>query len=433
MDSNINITKTNLKKSITTRYIIALSLIAVLSTIAFYSLIKVLKESEQTAYLVNISGKQRMLSQHLALDAYRLYEARFKENDIIKISLYEGFIEKYSKEMLEANNILSSGEKFDKQIYKLSPTIKELYFGSTNLAKRVISYNEIILNLKSLENKDEYYSILKELSVLSETLLSDLNIVVLQYQKEGEEKIKLIKGIESFIWGLTLFVLILEILFIFQPMVKNIVELTNSKNKLLKTLQSEVEQRTIHLENANKKLSDMAYHDPLTGLKNRFSLEHDMEDLLKQYFEHHASYAVLLFDIDFFKKVNDTYGHDFGDFVLEEIAKIFTSSFRIGDKIYRTGGEEFIVLLNRISYEDTIKIAQKTLELVEKHPFTKDEITIHKTVSCGIFHSDICETSKYKEILKYADVALYEAKNTGRNKIQTYKKDYKELHPISCS
>lgn len=433
MDSTTNITKTNLKRSITTRYIIALSLIAILSTIAFYSLHKVLEESEQTAYLVNISGKQRMLSQHLALDAHRLYDAKFKENNNLKISLYEGFIEKYSKEMLEANNILSSGKKFDKQIYKLSPTIKELYFGSTNLAKRVMSYNELILNLKSLENKDEYYSILKELSVLSETLLNDLNIVVLQYQKEGEEKIKLIKGIESFIWILTLFVLVLEILFIFQPMVRNIIELTNSKNKLLKTLQSEVEQRTIHLENANKKLSDMAYHDPLTGLKNRFSLEHDMEDLLKQYFEHHASYAVLLFDIDFFKKVNDTYGHDFGDFVLEEIAKIFTSSFRIGDKIYRTGGEEFIVLLNRISYEDTIKIAQKTLELVEKHPFTKGEITIYKTVSCGIFHSDICETSKYKEILKYADVALYEAKNTGRNKIQLYKKDYKELHPISYS
>ena len=182
MDSTTNITKTNLKRSITTRYIIALSLIAILSTIAFYSLHKVLKESEQTAYLVNISGKQRMLSQHLALDAYRLYEAKFKENNSLKISLYEGFIDKYSKEMLEANNILSSGKKFDKQIYKLSPTIKELYFGSTNLAKRVIAYNELILNLKSLEDKDEYYPILKELSVLSETLLSDLNIVVLRNQ-----------------------------------------------------------------------------------------------------------------------------------------------------------------------------------------------------------------------------------------------------------
>lgn len=79
-----NITKINLKKNITIRYIIALSLIAFLSTIAFYSLHKVLEQTQNTAYLVNISGKQRMLSQHLVLDAYRLYEAKFKENDYSK-------------------------------------------------------------------------------------------------------------------------------------------------------------------------------------------------------------------------------------------------------------------------------------------------------------------------------------------------------------
>lgn len=429
-----NITKINLKKNITIRYVIALSLIAFLSTIAFYSLHKVLEQTQNTAYLVNISGKQRMLSQHLVLDAYRLYEAKFKENDYSKIELFKNYIEKNALEMNLSNKILTTGKDESKFIYELSNEIKKLYFESVNLEQRVISYLEKIQKLTTIEDKEIYLKILKEISNSSEDLLIDLNRVVLQYQKEGEEKIILIKNLEIFIWLFTIFVLILEVLFIFKPMVKNIVELTSSKNSILESLQSEVEERTSHLVDMNKKLIDIAYFDPLTGLRNRFSLEQDIEYLLEQYTKNHASYAILLMDVDYFKSVNDTYGHDFGDFVLEEMGKLFTQSFRSGDKIYRTGGEEFIVLLNRISLDDTIKIAQKTLKLVENHPFSKDDITISKTVSCGIFHSSIHESSKYKDVLKYADIALYEAKNNGRNQIKVYKNKELELQtPISCS
>ena len=425
----------NLKKNITKRYILALSLIAILSTIAFYTLQKALKESENTAYLVNISGKQRMLSQHLALDIYKLHTALYLEEkqNSFKIDILRNLLIKNSNEMLQANKTLSTGKLLNEPIYELSKSIFEMYFGKMNLSSRVENYNEIIQKALKTQNKEDFLAILQTISDLSEPLLFDLNQVVLQYQKEGENKISQIKNIETIIWILTLFILLLEIIFIFQPMTKYISDLAESKNRILESLQNQVEIRTLYLQNANEKLEKMAYVDPLTGLKNRFSLENDMEDLLKQYKEHNASYAVLLFDIDFFKTVNDTYGHDFGDFVLEEIAKLFMKSFRQGDKIYRTGGEEFLVLLNRIDFENSQKIADNTLKLIENHTFIKDGISINKTISCGLFHSSICESEKYKEILKYADISLYQAKNQGRNQVKIYKKESDDLHLISCS
>jgi diguanylate cyclase (GGDEF)-like protein len=204
---------------------------------------------------------------------------------------------------------------------------------------------------------------------------------------------------------------------------KYIVELTDSKNSILNSMQNEIEARTLHLRNANDKLKDLAYYDPLTGLRNRFTLENDLEFLLKNYKENNISFSALVFDIDFFKNINDTYGHDLGDLVLTEISKLFIKSFRENDKIYRTGGEEFVILLNKISLENSSKIAQNTIDLVANYDFISDDIKIKTTISCGLFHSSICPINNYKNIVKFADIALYKAKNSGRNNVQIYKKD----------
>lgn len=414
-----------LKKTITIKYLIALSLIAILSSVAFLVLQKVLKESENTAYLVNISGKQRMLSQHLALDMYKLYNSFYvnKNANSEEISSLKNLILKNSKNMLEANQILSTGKALDKTIYSLSKKFEDIYFGATNLSQRVIDYNKIIqLSLNTKEEK-EFFTALTNISNQSEILLTDLNQAVLQYQTEGEEKITQIKNIETFIWILTFIILILEITFIFKPLTKNIVELTISKNNILNSLQEEINLRTQHLKKANRKLKSLAYHDPLTGLRNRLTLEHDLEFLLENYKKNGTHFSALIFDIDLFKSINDIYGHDMGDFVLKEIATLFSKSFRQNDKIYRTGGEEFVILLNKISFDNSLKIAQNTLNLIADHNFINNETTIKTTLSCGLFHSSICEIDNFKNIIKFADIALYKAKNSGRNNVQIYKEN----------
>lgn len=414
-----------LKKTITIKYLIALSLIAMLSTIAYSVLQKVLVESENTAYLVNISGKQRMLSQHLALDIYKLYNLSYinKNSNELEISSIKNLLIKNSKEMLNANEILSTGKSSDKTIYILSNNINNIYFGDMNLAFKVKNYNRIVETALNSKNEKDFLDALTNISNQSESLMIDLNSTVLEYQKEGEEKIKDIKSIETFIWILTFIILLLEIFFIFRPLAKYIVELTDSKNSILNSMQNEIEARTLHLRNANDKLKDLAYYDPLTGLRNRFTLENDLEFLLKNYKENNVSFSALVFDIDFFKNINDTYGHDLGDLVLTEISKLFIKSFRENDKIYRTGGEEFVILLNKISLENSSKIAQNTIDLVANYDFISDDIKIKTTISCGLFHSSICPINNYKNIVKFADIALYKAKNSGRNNVQIYKKD----------
>ena len=414
-----------LKRTITIKYLIALSLIAILSTIAYSVLQKVLVESENTAYLVNISGKQRMLSQHLALDIYKLYNLTYinKNSNESEISLIKNLLIKNSKEMLNANEILSTGKSLNKTIYTLSNKINNIYFGDMNLAFKVKNYNKIVETALNSKNEKDFLDALTNISNQSESLLIDLNSTVLQYQKEGEEKIKDIKSIETFIWILTFIILSLEIFFIFRPLAKYIVELTDSKNSILNSMQNEIEARTLHLRNANDKLKDLAYYDPLTGLRNRFTLENDLEFLLKNYKENNVSFSALVFDIDFFKNINDTYGHDLGDLVLTEISKLFIKSFRENDKIYRTGGEEFVILLNKISLENSSKIAQNTIDLVANYDFISDDIKIKTTISCGLFHSSIYPINNYKNIVKFADIALYKAKNSGRNNVQIYKKD----------
>jgi diguanylate cyclase (GGDEF)-like protein len=200
--------------------------------------------------------------------------------------------------------------------------------------------------------------------------------------------------------------------------VRNIVKLSKDKDDLLLDLQNQVELRTVHLENANKRLSDLAHHDPLTGLFNRLRLEKDMQTFIDQYLIHRSHFAVLMLDVDWFKKVNDSYGHEIGDFVLKELAKIFHAVCRDEDKIYRAGGEEFVILLDQISYADAYKVAKKINQKIEKHEFKKGNLSFYKTVSIGMCHSSILFDEDYKVMLRAADMGLYQAKENGRNRIE---------------
>lgn len=168
------------------------------------------------------------------------------------------------------------------------------------------------------------------------------------------------------------------------------------------------------------KLRENSLRDPMTGLYNRRFLEQFIDTLAGQVKREDENYSILMLDVDFFKMVNDTYGHDVGDKVIVAIGKVLKENIRESDLAIRYGGEEFLVLLHNASEEGTLKVAQKIHTAFGEIIFdVGNGETMQKTMSIGIsiFPKD-AET--IWKCIKLADTALYVAKTTGRNKIVRY-------------
>ncbi|TMM44836.1 diguanylate cyclase [Colwellia ponticola] len=154
--------------------------------------------------------------------------------------------------------------------------------------------------------------------------------------------------------------------------------------------------------------------DPLTQLKNRRALEVESKVLIQSALLTNKPLSVAMIDIDHFKVVNDTYGHDVGDDVLKLISKVLKSNFRKKDLIVRNGGEEFCVVLDDLSLEKVINLFEKLIKKIASTPYEKDDVVINITASIGLFHGI---NNNIKPMLSLADKKLYVAKKTGRNKL----------------
>jgi len=124
----------------------------------------------------------------------------------------------------------------------------------------------------------------------------------------------------------------------------------------------------------------------------------------------------LMIDIDFFKMVNDTYGHDAGDIIIKALAELLQSSIRKSDLAIRYGGEEFLVLLHNTTAEGALSVAEKIRVNFNEKKFQFANDTVQKSLSIGIAHFPIQADSIWK-VIKFADIALYEGKHTGRNRV----------------
>ncbi|HQS67471.1 MAG TPA: diguanylate cyclase [Sulfuricurvum sp.] len=164
------------------------------------------------------------------------------------------------------------------------------------------------------------------------------------------------------------------------------------------------------------KLRDSSLRDGATHLYNRRFLEEFIDKTTEQALRSHLTYSILMIDIDYFKMVNDTYGHDSGDVVIKTLAEILQQNVRKSDLPIRYGGEEFLVLLHNTTSEGALQVAQKirTVFAAKKYQFGSD--TVEKTLSIGISHFPSDADSIWK-VIKFADLALYEAKHTGRNRV----------------
>jgi diguanylate cyclase len=170
----------------------------------------------------------------------------------------------------------------------------------------------------------------------------------------------------------------------------------------------------------NRNLESIATVDSLTGVLNRRGLEDasiKMQDICKRI---NLSMAVLLIDIDYFKKVNDTYGHLVGDDVLRHIAKTIDGVLRSSDVLGRYGGEEFCAFLPNTTESDAIGLAERIRAVIEATPIKLGlDVTLKTTVSIGVADS-VRAGYDFKGLLATADSAMYGAKNGGRNRVMSY-------------
>ena len=185
-----------------------------------------------------------------------------------------------------------------------------------------------------------------------------------------------------------------------------------------RTLQDELEDQrrtSITLAEKLEQSQAQALVDPLTKVLNRAAYNMRIGQMVQEYKRYNEEWALLTLDIDHFKKFNDEFGHQLGDNVLKSVAGTVKNCIRVSDRVFRYGGEEFVVLLGRINSEIATHLAEKICQTVERSYFVHGDQKLKVTVSIGgaIIATDDDELS----IFERADKAMYQAKNNGRNQV----------------
>ncbi len=167
-----------------------------------------------------------------------------------------------------------------------------------------------------------------------------------------------------------------------------------------------------------KQMRELAAYDSMTNLYNRGACLLALENTSRQIKRAQTDLVVLYIDLDHFKNINDTYGHDVGDMVIKCFANYLKKSLRESDIIGRIGGEEFLVGLPGLGLESGKIVAEKLRNGIANNPIAMDDnTTIYTTISIGMSIYRHTEEINLREILKKADIALYNAKNSGRNMV----------------
>lgn len=197
----------------------------------------------------------------------------------------------------------------------------------------------------------------------------------------------------------------------------------NELKKLNHKLMGEIEQKTIietQLTEANqeliiaqKELKHAASTDYLTGIKNRRAMNETIKLEENRQQRNKLPFSFILCDVDNFKQINDIYGHNCGDYILKELAKLFVKKTRKTDTVARWGGDEFLFLLAETPTNGAIVIANKLTKEVANHKFTYCAVDIEVTITMGVAEKKMEDCSE--DIIKKADKAMYEGKSKGKN------------------
>ena len=174
-----------------------------------------------------------------------------------------------------------------------------------------------------------------------------------------------------------------------------------------------MEQESQLLKNKLIAAQQKAIHDPLTGLPNRLAYDNRLETEMARWKRYQTPLSLIIWDIDFFKQINDSFGHKAGDKTLILISKLFSHHCRETDFVSRFGGEEFTMLLSDTDTQAALQAAEKLRQIIENTAFNSNGKKIAITISCGITQFTDGDTAN--SAFNRADKALYDAKNNGRN------------------
>lgn len=180
---------------------------------------------------------------------------------------------------------------------------------------------------------------------------------------------------------------------------------------------NQIEEQQEKLKDSNRQLQYLATHDPLTGLINREQFMQTVEREIVSIQNNEKETSMVIMDIDYFKNINDHYGHPVGDRILKEVADFIKEVLRRTDIPARLGGEEFIILLPDTSLSEGNRVAEKLQQKLQDHSFSIDGVDHKITASFGVASLTHCHHS-FQECYSEADKALYRAKNNGRNCVE---------------
>ncbi|MBP2640477.1 MAG: hypothetical protein H6Q66_1428 [Firmicutes bacterium] len=203
----------------------------------------------------------------------------------------------------------------------------------------------------------------------------------------------------------------------FNEMAEEICLLIDGLEKKVSERTRELEQTNYELSIAKEKLELSSQMDFLTNLYNRKFIIGRIEHEIKRFDRTENMFAIIMGDIDHFKKLNDTYGHECGDFVLKEIAKVMQKTTREIDFVARWGGEEFLILLPESDRESAAEIAERLRKSIEHTTIEYDKKRLNATITFGVAAYGKGMTAD--EVIKNADRALYDGKQQGRNRVSS--------------
>lgn len=382
-------------RTLTRAYILALGLIAFLTVSGHIVTAHITEQQKTSAEIAYHIGRQRTLMQQIMLYASNYYR------------LGEGLDYDF---MMQSMADLESGHKYllqtidEKHVLTghTSPALYRVYHNPPfNLDDNVRKFGELVeefSEFKPGDESEERKEVLDRLSYMTNSVMRPAMDAALEYyQTETLEKMARFYSIQLAGAVFILIVLALEAFLIFSPLIRKI-------------------------KDYNRVLQRYALEDSLTGLNNRRAFMNRAETELKKAQREGTPVSVALLDLDHFKQVNDTYGHDVGDAVLRHFAGILKNAFRAGDITGRIGGEEFAIVLPRIDRKGAYNILKRLCDTVAQSPCPyKNEAgemaELYYTISIGFTGPAQIGDETIDEMLSKADVGLYDAKEQGRNRV----------------
>ena len=375
-----------LSSRLTVRYISALTLIAAVLTVTYFNLQQLIKTEENTGYIINVSGRQRMLAQKAALDSLRLAVTQDVERrDSLRVELL------YTADLMEQTDLAlrdsSTPAAHVDQLRRYTAAVR--------------NWAHTPEGQVAMEHPDLQYI----LSEASQSFFHNLDTRVLELQKESERKIIVISEFETSMYIVGLLVLMAEALYIFRPAVNAI----------------ETERK--QLQAVNEELKRLSSLDGLTGIANRRYLDDCLIQEWNRANRDKRELSLIMLDVDCFKLFNDTYGHLAGDDCLRQVASVLKNcAKRPADLPARYGGEEFVLLLPNTNITGATSVAEDVRQAVEQLciPHKNSTAGNYVTVSLGVASSGNKKMISPQMLVAAADEALYEAKRVGRNRVEVY-------------